>query len=83
MATRPSTRGTLLRRPSSDEVRRIRPVQFIQEIISELRKVVWPTREEVLRLTYVVIIISALVGATLGLLDYALQQSFTRYLVLP
>ncbi len=45
------------------------PVKFLQETFSELRKVIWPTRQEVLRLTLIVITISVAVGLYIGGLD--------------
>lgn len=45
------------------------PVQFIREVIAELKKVTWPTREETIKLTAVVIVLSVLVGAFIGALD--------------
>jgi preprotein translocase SecE subunit len=71
------------RRPSQDQMRRFRPVEFIQEVISELRKAVWPTRQETIRLTWVVLIIGALVGSILGLYDFTLSRTLTRYVILP
>lgn len=53
-------------------------LSYLKEVRSELAKVIWPKREEVLRLTLVVIIISAVVGLYLGGLDYA----FTKLLEL-
>lgn len=47
---------------------------YFGEIIAELRKVVWPTREETRRLTVMVIIVAGAVGILLGVMDYA----FTR-----
>ena len=44
--------------------------KFIGETITELKKVVWPTRRETIHLTVMVIIISVVVGAILGTLDY-------------
>ena len=46
----------------------LRP-NWIRDIISELRKVQWPTREEAWHLTWVVILVSIAVGAALGGLD--------------
>lgn len=46
------------------------PVSFLRETKDELRKVVWPTRSEVVRLTFVVIIVSLTVGLFLGGLDF-------------
>ncbi|HXS14777.1 MAG TPA: preprotein translocase subunit SecE [Candidatus Saccharimonadales bacterium] len=45
------------------------PVTFIQETYSELKKVSWPTRQEVIRLTVVVILVSIIVGVFIGGLD--------------
>jgi preprotein translocase subunit SecE len=46
------------------------PVNFLNEVKDELKKVVWPTRQEIIRLTVVVIAISLLVGVFLGGLDF-------------
>lgn len=45
------------------------PVQFVREVIAELKKVTWPTRAEVIKLTAVVIALSVIVGAFIGVLD--------------
>ena len=45
----------------------------IRDIIAELRKVNWPTREETRNLTIVVIGISATIGAFLGAFDLLLS----------
>jgi preprotein translocase subunit SecE len=43
--------------------------QFAVDIISELRKVVWPEREDVVHLTVVVVIVTVILGAVLGGID--------------
>jgi len=48
----------------------LRPT-WIKDIISELKKVQWPTREEAWHLTLVVILVSVVVGVALGGLDSA------------
>lgn len=45
------------------------PTNFVREVIGELKKVTWPTRQEALKLTVVVIAISVIVGAFIGILD--------------
>ena len=50
--------------------------RFFGEVYSELRKVTWPAREETTRLTTLVIIISAAMGALLGLIDIAFSRLF-------
>jgi len=44
-------------------------IKFLREVRSELDKVTWPKRDEVTRLTLVVIIVSVIVGVYLGALD--------------
>ena len=46
----------------------LRP-RWAMDIIGELRKVTWPTRQETAHLTVVVIVVSILVGALLGASD--------------
>ena len=50
--------------------------RFIGETISELKKVVWLTRREVIYLTGLVLIVTLVVGLILGLLDFG----FTRFI---
>ena len=50
--------------------------EFIREVRSELRKVVWPTRAEATNLTMIVIGVSAAVGVFLGLVDFAFSEMF-------
>ena len=50
--------------------------RWSRETRGELRKVVWPTREEALRLTYVVVLISLVMGAVLGLADLLLNSLY-------
>ena len=60
------------RRPapiSPRAVGRVGPISFLRETVSELRKSVWPTKEETARLTAVVIVLSVVMGFFLGLLD--------------
>jgi len=45
------------------------PTAFFREVVAELKKVTWPTREETIKLTAVVIAISVIVGAFIGGLD--------------
>lgn len=44
-------------------------VQPLRESRAEMRKVVWPTREETIRLTIVVILLSAIMSAILFAAD--------------
>lgn len=44
--------------------------RYIAEVVAELRKVTWPTREEAKRLTKMVLIIAGAIGLILGSFDY-------------
>ncbi|MBI4084874.1 MAG: preprotein translocase subunit SecE [Candidatus Levybacteria bacterium] len=48
----------------------VSPVTYIRETFDEMKKVKWPTRAEVTRLTIIVLIISVIVGLYIGGLDY-------------
>jgi preprotein translocase subunit SecE len=45
------------------------PLQFIQEAREELKKVVWPTRKQVINLTVIVLVVSTGLAIFLGGLD--------------
>ncbi len=58
------------------------PVQFAQEAWSELKKVTWPSSETVVRLTIIVIVISALIAGYIfgfdNLFTWAITERFTK-----
>ncbi len=43
--------------------------RFAMDIINELRKVVWPSRQDTVHLTFVVVVVALMVGAVLGGID--------------
>jgi len=49
---------------------------FFPEVIAELRKAHWPTRQEALRLSILVLIVCAIVGGILGALDLGFTKLF-------
>jgi preprotein translocase subunit SecE len=55
---------------ASTAKRRLPSFRFLGDIVGELRKVTWPTRQEAIRLTVMVLIVCAVVGVILALLDY-------------
>ena len=61
-------------RVGAEAARRAFSLRLVGETISELRRVTWPTREETLRLTIMVISVSAVVGIFLGLVDLAFAR---------
>ena len=48
-------------------------VAFFRAVRAELDKVTWPTRPELIKATRMIVILSIVLGITIGLMDYALQ----------
>lgn len=53
---------------------------FLKEVREELKKVAWPTREQTIRYTVLVILVALCVGVFLGGLDYILTWA-TAYIL--
>lgn len=49
-------------------------VRLFRETVGELRKVSWPTREEAIRLTIIVLVVLAVMSALLGSLDFLFSK---------
>jgi len=73
---RASTRSQRIVAPSGGG--RVGPVVFLQETYQELRKSVWPSRDETARLTMVVIVLAIAAGFFLGGLDRVFAELFSR-----
>jgi len=50
-------------------------ISFFSEVRSELIKVSWPKREEVIKLTIIVFLVSGIVGVYVGGLDYLFTKA--------
>lgn len=85
MATKPTATRSGFRLPGRSDAqkpatksdgspRRWFQFKFGGEVLSELRKVTWPTWLQVRDLTMVVIVISVAVGAILGGIDYLFSK---------
>ncbi len=55
-------------------------INFLNEVKEELYKVAWPSREQTIRYTILVIIVAVAVGLFLGGLDYILT-AITAFLL--
>lgn len=70
------------RKPPSEDVaageRRRNPLsrlaRFYREVVAELRKVIWPTRKEMVTYTTVVVVFVSIVVAIVAGLDYAFSK---------
>ena len=56
------------------------PFQFIQQVRSEVSKVVWPTRREVLLTTGMVVAMAALTAIFFSLVDLLIRSGLTSIL---
>lgn len=56
------------------------PITFTKQAVDELKKVTWPTKAEITRLTVSVIVISAVVGIFLGGIDFVLTKTLETLL---
>jgi len=54
------------------------PFTLLAQVKQELQLTTWPTKEETIKLTTVVILVSVLVGAYLGGLDWLLTALITQ-----
>lgn len=52
---------------------RTNPLQFIQQVRSEVSKVIWPTRREVMLTTVMVFIMAALTAVFFALVDLLIR----------
>jgi len=50
--------------------------RYLKETRSELRKVTWPTRDEAIKLTIVVIVTIIVMATLLGVIDYLFSVIF-------
>jgi preprotein translocase subunit SecE len=67
-----------MRRYTSGATQSGRRFRFVSEIISELRKVVWLTRREVIYLTSLVLTVVFAAGLVLGVTDYGFTLLVNR-----
>jgi preprotein translocase subunit SecE len=55
-------------------------VNYYRETVGELKKVVWPTREEAIRLTSIVLVVITVMAIVLGTFDFLFAQ-LVRFLI--
>ncbi len=63
-------------RATAEASRRIFTLRFIGEAVAELRRVTWPTWQETVRLSIMVIAVAGAIGVFLGLFDLGFARLF-------
>jgi preprotein translocase subunit SecE len=53
----------------------VSPVTYLQQVARELRKVDWPSREQTVHKTLLVLLVSAILALYLGGLDFLFQKA--------
>ena len=71
----------LRRRVSSQASKRVFSFSIIGDVIAELNRVTWPTREETTRLSIMVITVAVIVGIFLGIIDLGFSSIFNLDLI--
>ena len=51
--------------------------KYINEVLSEIKKVTWPTQKQTIDKTMLVVVVSVVVAVYIGGLDYVFQQLMT------
>lgn len=70
MRGEPATEGKE-KRPAG---KRTSPALFVRQVIAELRKVIWPTRSELINYTIVSLVFVLIMVAIVSALDWGLQK---------
>ena len=51
---------------------------FLVGVREEMRKVTWPTRDELIKATRMIVVLSIVLGIVIGLMDWLLQLIFVE-----
>jgi preprotein translocase subunit SecE len=55
-------------------------INFFKDVMKEMEKVTWPSREELMESTKIVIIVTLLIAVFTWIVDYAVSQVLTAIL---
>lgn len=54
-------------------------INFFREVGMEIKKITWPTRQEAIKYTFTVVVITLIVALILGLFDFGFQQLLEKF----
>ncbi len=54
--------------------------RFFREVKSEIKKIVWPTRQQVVNNTLIVLAAVIVIGAVIWILDFAFQYGLFKFI---
>lgn len=55
--------------------------KFLKEVKAELKKVTWPTKKQAINLTLIVIVVTLIVAAFIGALDYSFSKFIELFII--
>ena len=58
-----------------DKKERTKPIQFLREVIAELKKVAWPSRQETIAYSIVVLVSTIIIAALIFGMDFVFGRS--------
>ena len=70
--------GPTARAAPAAKRQRTKPRQFVKEVVAELRKVAWPTRQEVVAYSIVVLVGSVVIAAMVFGMDYVFTKGVLK-----
>ena len=73
-AQKPQGRKPTPPRPQESKEKRATPLEFLREVRGELRKVAWPTRDEVVRYSLIVLLTIVVLTTMIFALDYVFAK---------
>jgi preprotein translocase subunit SecE len=54
--------------------------EFVREVVLEFRRVIWPSRQELINSTAVVVVVTGVLAAFLSVVDFGLSRIVERIL---
>lgn len=57
------------------------PGKYFTEVTEEVKKVTWPTRQQTIDMTVLVVGVSLLIGVYIGTLDFIFQELLAKVLL--
>ena len=72
---KPPTRPSPKAQAAAGKRERTKPRQFVKEVIAELRKVAWPTRQEVVAYSIVVVVSVCVITTIIFGMDYVFTKA--------
>jgi len=56
-------------------------ITFLKEVQLEMKKVNWPTKQETIKYTFIIISISVIIAIFLGVLDFIFIRLLDKYIL--